>query len=170
MPYNSLEKRRENSRRWNEANPGKLKEMARATYLKHRDKRLKEGKERYQKNIERERERSRRRRAEEPGQVAKSRRKYELRIKYDLTESQFNAMLQEQSYCCANKACGATSSGVSGRKFHIDHDHKTGKVRGLLCMRCNLLIGYAKDDIEILSSAIDYLINQKGKGNEENHS
>jgi len=43
------------------------------------------------------------------------------------------------------------------KRFAIDHDHQTGKVRGLLCGFCNALIGYAKDDISILKSAIKYL-------------
>lgn len=39
----------------------------------------------------------------------------------------------------------------------IDHDHKTGKVRGVLCKQCNIALGGAKDNIDILSSLIEYL-------------
>ena len=46
---------------------------------------------------------------------------------------------------------------LMNRNTHIDHDHKTGKVRGLLCIRCNNLLGSARDNIEILQSAIEYL-------------
>ena len=43
------------------------------------------------------------------------------------------------------------------RKLAIDHDHKTGKIRGLLCRSCNLGLGYFKDDIELLKNSILYL-------------
>ena len=39
----------------------------------------------------------------------------------------------------------------------IDHNHKTGKVRGLLCHNCNMLLGHAKDNEKILLMSIDYL-------------
>jgi Recombination endonuclease VII len=46
---------------------------------------------------------------------------------------------------------------VPGRQTHIDHNHLTGNVRGLLCNHCNYLIGNAKEDINILYKAISYL-------------
>lgn len=42
-------------------------------------------------------------------------------------------------------------------KLGVDHEHKTGKVRGLLCNPCNLLLGWSKDDIKILAQAVKYL-------------
>ncbi|MCP4264318.1 MAG: hypothetical protein GY777_01860 [Candidatus Brocadiaceae bacterium] len=39
----------------------------------------------------------------------------------------------------------------------IDHDHATGKVRGMICQNCNVLLGHAKDDIDILQKCIKYL-------------
>lgn len=44
-----------------------------------------------------------------------------------------------------------------GRAFHIDHDHDTGVVRGLLCNLCNLLLGHARDQQDVLRAAIEYL-------------
>ena len=46
------------------------------------------------------------------------------------------------------------------RGLYIDHDHKTGKVRGLLCDRCNMSLGGFKDNVIILQNAINYLIKQ----------
>lgn len=43
------------------------------------------------------------------------------------------------------------------RKTFIDHDHKTGKVRALLCASCNSMIGHANDNTDILYSAIKYI-------------
>jgi len=50
------------------------------------------------------------------------------------------------------------NSGDKRTCINIDHDHKTKKVRGLLCMNCNFGIGSLKDDILILINAVDYLI------------
>lgn len=42
-------------------------------------------------------------------------------------------------------------------RLAIDHNHSTGKVRGLLCLNCNLILGYAEDDIDVLNRCIEYL-------------
>jgi hypothetical protein len=59
--------------------------------------------------------------------------------------------------CC--KVCGCSMSlvGKSSESCHIDHDHKTGKVRGLLCRSCNLALGFTKDSPKILQRLIGYL-------------
>lgn len=63
-----------------------------------------------------------------------------------------------------NGGCAICKSKVSGGKgaFHVDHCHKTGKIRGLLCHFCNVGLGVFKDDVKTLSVAIAYL-----KKNEE---
>ena len=50
--------------------------------------------------------------------------------------------------------CGATEG-----KLHVDHDHKSGRVRGILCSACNLAIGHLQDDPIIVASALRYLMN-----------
>lgn len=45
--------------------------------------------------------------------------------------------------------------------FVVDHDHETGKVRGLLCNSCNVMLGHSKDDVAILQKGIEYLNRMK---------
>ena len=55
--------------------------------------------------------------------------------------------------------CAICRGGTNGRGvFHVDHCHDTGKVRGLLCAKCNILLGHADDDTARLRAAIAYLI------------
>jgi len=82
--------------------------------------------------------------------------------RYGITYEQYNELREKQNYCCAS--CGRHESVVEqGRAkgaetaLCVDHCHSTGKVRGLLCTNCNTLIGKAKDDIETLNKAIQYL-------------
>lgn len=74
-----------------------------------------------------------------------------LRI-YGITPVQYADLWAFQGGVCA--ICGGDN--VS-RALAIDHNHRTGEVRGLLCADCNLMLGYAKDKIEILSRAAQYL-------------
>lgn len=73
---------------------------------------------------------------------------------YGLTDSAYQAMLIEQRGSCA--ICQTPFEDLP-RAVHIDHCHATGKVRGLLCRTCNLVIGFFKDDTERLLKAAIYL-------------
>lgn len=77
-----------------------------------------------------------------------------LMRKYSITPEQWDEIFEAQDRCCA--ICkSVTPRYVDG--WHVDHDHKTGKVRGILCQPCNHLLGKAKDDISFLYKVIDYL-------------
>jgi len=67
-------------------------------------------------------------------------------------------LLKQQKGKC--KICFTKNPGGMGA-FHVDHDHKTKEVRGLLCHRCNLGLGYFKDDCKIMISAVDYVKNAR---------
>lgn len=81
--------------------------------------------------------------------------------KYGITPSDRAAILQSQYGKCAICQCDE-----SGRKFHIDHCHSTGTVRGLLCEQCNLGIGKFKDDPDALERAAMYL---RMQGTQDSH-
>lgn len=89
------------------------------------------------------------------GQPARSRR-YSLKHKYRMTEADFDALLERQGGGCA--VCGTTAPVGRGQQFHVDHDHATGVVRGLLCSECNTGLGKFKDDIRLLENAMKYLL------------
>jgi len=82
----------------------------------------------------------------------------QLRIKFNITLEQYNQLFYLQNYKCAicNDEC------KTGRKLAVDHDHKTGKIRGLLCMNCNNGLGKFKDSCDLLSKAISYLVKKGG--------
>ena len=82
-------------------------------------------------------------------------RKYFIKNRYGISVEEYNSMLREQMDACS--ICITVFPGGKRDVFYIDHDHKTGNVRGLLCRNCNLMIGYAKDDTDILREAVRYL-------------
>jgi len=72
---------------------------------------------------------------------------------YGLSQSAFDTMLTNQGHVCA--ICG--KAPWNGRNPHVDHDHKTGKIRGILCNRCNVGVGMVLDDPKIARAMADYL-------------
>lgn len=77
---------------------------------------------------------------------------------YGITNEQYQEKLEAQDYSCA--ICGSKhqANTKNGKKtLHIDHDHLTGNVRGLLCRECNLALGHMKDSTNLLLRAIKYL-------------
>ncbi len=75
--------------------------------------------------------------------------------RYGITQEQFDQMLIDQD----NK-CGVCNIEFKNTKStHIDHCHKTNKVRGLLCSDCNMALGQFYDNVELMNNAINYLVN-----------
>ncbi len=70
--------------------------------------------------------------------------------RYALESGQFDKMIREQNGCCA--VCDEPLLDPV-----IDHDHTTGKLRQILCRKCNALLGMANDNLEILKNAVAYL-------------
>jgi adenine-specific DNA methylase len=96
-------------------------------------------------------------RHKEEGRTKYYQYKADLKRLYGLSIEDYDAKVKQQDSCCA--ICGRSSLLFTGRKKRlcVDHCHTTGKVRGLLCEPCNTLLGMARDDMSVLSSAINYL-------------
>lgn len=87
-----------------------------------------------------------------------TRRNCALQSKYNFTLKEYNQLFQQQNGRCAICRKPETASNQYGiRVLAVDHNHKTGKVRALLCDRCNRMIGFAKENKDILQKAIKYL-------------
>lgn len=78
---------------------------------------------------------------------------------YGLDHEDYLVMLEKQNHVCAICGNPETVKNPSGaiKPLAVDHCHKTEKVRGLLCTRCNIALGNFKDNVNILQSAINYL-------------
>jgi len=85
---------------------------------------------------------------------------YNRIIKYGVTLEQYNKMLEAQNGVCA--ICGQVEKIIDKRvnrtvSLAVDHNHSTGKVRGLLCVKCNSILGLANDNMILLQKSIEYL-------------
>jgi hypothetical protein len=88
-----------------------------------------------------------------PEKYAESTRFTQAKVRYGIDKATYERLMSEQGQKCA--IC--RSSLKLDKNTHVDHDHSTGAVRGILCGDCNLGLGRFKDDPTILASAIDYL-------------
>ena len=91
-------------------------------------------------------------RAEEAALNQKQRDKYR-QSQYGLSPAAFEALLHGQGDVCA--IC--RKANWNGKGPNVDHDHITGKVRGLLCPKCNTALGMAEDDLQRLRAMVAYL-------------
>ncbi len=87
------------------------------------------------------------------------RRNHRLKTNFGLTRDQYDAMHRAQSGLCG--ICGKPERQLGNHKqiksLAVDHNHKTGKVRSLLCAKCNSGIGHFDDDITLFQAVIAYL-------------
>jgi hypothetical protein len=119
---------------WIKKNPEKHKESVHKHYIKNREKFLRKDREYYQRT--------------------KEYKKWEdVKRIYGITKEQFDLMFKDQNGLCAICSCDISKQWI----LNIDHCHKTGKVRGLLCNRCNVGLGSFKDSVDLLKIAMAYL-------------
>jgi hypothetical protein len=139
-------KKADAQRKWRKDNPEVAKKLTQ---------------ERYQKDPQAARARVQKWRKDHPEQWSQIQRASNLRTKYGISVEEFDALLLSQGGCCA--ICGSSDSQMRKKKgkltgcFAVDHDHETGKVRGLLCGHCNTGLGLLRDNVEILKKALVYL-------------
>jgi hypothetical protein len=94
----------------------------------------------------------------DPAHLAEKRLREAKRL-YGITPDALQALIDAQGGLCA--ICGG-EPGTTGRRggvgrLHIDHNHATGRIRGLLCGYCNTMIGLARERISVLLQAVEYL-------------
>ena len=82
-----------------------------------------------------------------------------LKHKFGLTLEDYEKLLKEQEGKCA--ICEATEGNSKDWNFAVDHDHETGKIRGLLCNNCNRGLGLLQDSEELLRKAAKYVENYR---------
>ena len=131
-PIVSKEKRKEYVKKWKVKNKDKILELGRNWAKKNRKKISEQARLRYQKNPQKELDRIRFK-------------------KYGITGEEFRAILEKQGISCP--ICGKTI----GKNLSVDHNHITGKVRGVICNKCNLAIGNAEDSPDRLRAMANYL-------------
>lgn len=88
-------------------------------------------------------------------EVRRSLKNSTFKRQYQISLDQYENILKEQNNLC--KICNKPENHKTKKNLTVDHCHKTKKVRGLLCHRCNAAIGLLKDDIKIIQKVIDYL-------------
>ena len=138
------EKRKLYDKNYRKVHKKKLNAQSRAYYEKHKEEIKAYGKvykETHRKEMQVYRDTHKR-----------EKRNSDLKRLSDITLKDYEDMLKVQGSLCA-----ICSYGIEGKNCHVDHNHRTGKVRGLLCSKCNTMLGYADDNILTLKNAIKYL-------------
>jgi hypothetical protein len=95
-----------------------------------------------------------------------AKREISLRYKYGISVEQYLVMFNSQGSVCA--ICKKSETALDSytgevKNLAVDHNHETGKVRGLLCSACNRGLGYFKENIEALYSGIEYLLHYRDR-------
>jgi len=86
-----------------------------------------------------------------------SSRRSHLKRKYDITLEEYNELLEQQNNKC--KICNTEETSERNEFLSVDHEHSSGRIRGLLCNTCNRALGLFQDSSEVLQNALIYLQN-----------
>lgn len=138
MPIRDKDARRKYNQEWYEKNKERVREYRAKYYQAHKVQGQTYAK-RYRENNE---------------SKSEMEHKYTLRKKHNMTPEDYEALLQQQSGVCA--ICG--EANLNGRRLAVDHDHETGKIRGLLCVTCNVALNKLDQNRDWAKKAIEYLI------------
>lgn len=77
---------------------------------------------------------------------------------FGISHAMYDELLELQNNRCAICCTDTPSQGRGSVYFNVDHDHKTGAVRGLLCTKCNVGLGHFKDNVDVMAKAVEYLM------------
>lgn len=108
------------------------------------------------------RDRANAKRLADPEHRAQKRRN-EVRRNHGIEPEEYDGLIAAQDGRCAicRRLPGGRANGRAREghppSLHVDHDHRTGRIRGLLCSNCNTMLGLAGDDVVVLAAAIEYL-------------
>jgi len=160
------EEKREYSKRWRKKNKKRIREMRHKYYLKNRAETLRSCKENYKKNQKKLIARGSKWRNENRSKLRKRYRQWyrenpdkvrakTLKRKFNLSVEGYLKLLEAQGNKCA--ICGDKPPKQKYLSFSVDHCHKSGEIRGILCRKCNTGIGMLGDSPKLLKSAIKYL-------------
>lgn len=130
------------------------KEWARRYYLKHKAERDRYGKKWRSENRKLHHKYTKKWRSKSGRQI----KNYSLKLKYGISIEEYDNLLLKQNGKCA--ICETVKNSVN-RALAVDHNHKTNRVRGLLCDKCNDGIGRFNDSVELLEKAKKYLKEEK---------
>lgn len=97
----------------------------------------------------------------DPDMVAQIRAR-KLESRYGISVERYDALLALQGDRCA--LCRSDDPGGRWESFHVDHCHETGRVRGLLCHKCNVALGSLGDTVESVVAALEYVTGLSGHG------
>lgn len=155
MARKDLKERAEYAADYYKKNGDKIRARARRYYAKHKKRAaaLQSARRAARTEEERAKERARHRkyRQTNPERYRAAR----LRHRHGISLAEWNALAKEQDHKCA--ICRNEDKERHRRRLSVDHDHKSGKRRGLLCSNCNKALGCFQDNPEFLANAIAYL-------------
>lgn len=87
--------------------------------------------------------------------IQKRTKEWHIARTYGISLKKFRKMLKNQGNKCA--ICRSPVPDNPKRRWHVDHNHKTGKIRGILCHNCNVALGHFKENKKVMKRAIKYL-------------
>jgi hypothetical protein len=144
---------KEELRAWRAKNPDAVKAHNRSSYERNKEK-TKAGIARWQRANPHKMKEYRLKQRAKPDFKAKSRCRT-LQRKYGITHAEYEALLKAQNGTCA--LCPRTETSTKYGVLVVDHDHTSGRVRGLLCDPCNHALGILGDNEAGLLKAISYV-------------
>lgn len=137
-------------KKYYEKNSDVLKEKSKNYHHQNREENIQKMRERRRKDPEKQKQIYRKEYEKDKSRIVYYNRKRRLGV----TKEQYLQMLKDQNQRCA--ICEITVE-ENGKQLCVDHDHSNGRIRMLLCNRCNLVLGNAQDNIHTLEAAIEYL-------------